>query len=199
MSLRHALLATLDAGAMTGYELAKTFDQSANRVWHATHPQIYTELRKLERENLVVAQEEPRGTQGKATKRAYTVTEAGREELCRWVATVEEPTLPRDVAHLKATYFEYAPPDAAREQFAAHRAYHAEQLRRWEWHVEQLRARGTDLMQRRLAKAPKERHAAIVAYKVHVYEGMAERARAEVAWAERGLALVDELERDGFM
>jgi DNA-binding PadR family transcriptional regulator len=195
MSLRHALLAMLDAGAMTGYELAKTFDQSANRVWHATHPQIYTELRKLEREKLVAAREEPRGPQGKATKRAYTLTEAGYEELSRWVSTVEEPTLPRDATYLKATYFEYASPDIVREQFATHLAYHTEQLRRWEWHVEQLRARGTDLMQRRLAKAPESRHAAIVAYKVHVYEGMAERARAEVAWAERGLALVDRLEQ----
>ena len=40
MSLRHALLALLDASPMTGYELTKIFDQSASRVWHATHPQI---------------------------------------------------------------------------------------------------------------------------------------------------------------
>jgi PadR family transcriptional regulator AphA len=199
MSLRHALLATLEAGPMTGYELAKMFDLSANRVWHATHPQIYTELRKLEGENLVVAREEPRGPQGKATKRAYTLTEAGEAELIRWVGTVEEPALIRDSAYVKATYFEYAPTETVRKQFEMHRAYYAEQQRRWERHVEQLRARTTELMKRRLARAPEHRHEAIVAYKVHVYEGMAERARIEVAWAERGLALVDGLERDGFM
>jgi DNA-binding PadR family transcriptional regulator len=194
MSLRHALLALLDASPMTGYQLAKMFDQSASRVWHATHPQIYTELRKLERENLVVAREEPRGPHGKATKRAYSLTADGDKELRRWVAEIEEPPPVRDVAYLRATYFEYADADAVRRSFEMHRAYYCDQLKRWELHVEQLRARATQLLRERLAHSPQSKHAAIVAYKVHVYEGMAERSRAEIAWAERGLALVDELD-----
>ncbi|GAA5160501.1 MULTISPECIES: PadR family transcriptional regulator [Amycolatopsis] len=191
MSLRHALLALLEAGPMTGYELAKQFDQSADRVWHAPHPQIYTELRKLEREDLVAADEVARGT--KAVKRAYRLTEAGERELRRWVSEVEAPSPVRDAAYLKATYFEYADPEVVRRQFEAHRAHHQEQLHRWERHAAQLRARETELLQRRLAHAPQPQHEAIVAYKVHVYEGMAERARAEIAWAERGLALVEKL------
>jgi PadR family transcriptional regulator, regulatory protein AphA len=193
MSLRHALLALLDASPMTGYELTKIFDQSASRVWHATHPQIYTELRKLESENLVVAREEPRGPQGKATKRAYSLTPDGDKELRRWVAEIEQPTPVRDAAYLRATYFEYADADAVRHNFEMHRAYYTDQLQRWERHVEQLRTRATQLLQQRLARSPEAKHAAIVAYKVHVYEGMAERARVEIAWAERGLALVDTL------
>ena len=47
MSLRHALLALLDATPMTGYTLAKHFDQSAAFVWHAPHSQIYPELRRM--------------------------------------------------------------------------------------------------------------------------------------------------------
>jgi PadR family transcriptional regulator, regulator of vanillate utilization len=193
MSLRHALLALLDASPMTGYELTKIFDQSASRVWHATHPQIYTELRKLEQEHLVAAREEPRGPKGRATKRVYSLTADGDKELRRWVAEIEEPPPVRDVAYLRATYFEYAPPDTVRRNFEAHRAYYAEQQRRWEQHVEQLRARATQLIRQRLAGSLAEEHEAIVAYKVHVYEGMADRARTEVAWAERGLALVDKL------
>lgn len=50
MSLRHALLALLDAEPMTGYTLARYFDQSAAYVWHASHSQIYPELRRLESE-----------------------------------------------------------------------------------------------------------------------------------------------------
>jgi len=53
--LRHALLALLEARPMTGYELAKQFDVSAAYVWHAHHPQIYTELRRLEAARLVEA------------------------------------------------------------------------------------------------------------------------------------------------
>ncbi|WP_033292460.1 PadR family transcriptional regulator [Amycolatopsis jejuensis] len=188
MSLRHALLAVLDAGPMTGYELAKQFDQSASQIWHAPHPQIYTELRKLEREELVAADEQLRGT--KAVKRAYRLTAAGERELRRWASEVEEPQRFRDAAYLKASYFEYPEPDVVRRQFEVHRACHEEQLRRWERHAELLRAREPELLRKRLAGAPESGHEAIVAYKVHVYEGMAERARTEIAWAERGLALV---------
>ena len=123
----------------------------------------------------------------------YSLTPDGDKELRRWVAEIEEPPPVRDVAYLRATYFEYAPPDTVRRNFEAHRAYYAEQQGRWERHVEQLRARATQLIQQRLAGSPAAEHEAIVAYKVHVYEGMADRARTEVAWAERGLALVDKL------
>ncbi|GAB2989889.1 PadR family transcriptional regulator [Amycolatopsis acidiphila] len=191
MSLRHALLALLEAGPMTGYELAKQFDQSADRVWHAPHPQIYTELRKLEGEGLVAADEQPRGT--KAVKRAYRLNPDGERELRRWVSELEAPQQVRDAAYLKATYFEYAEPATVRRHFERHRAHHEEQLQRWERHVAQLQARETELLQRRLAHASESDHEAIVAYKVHVYQGMAERARTEIEWAERGLDLVDKL------
>jgi DNA-binding PadR family transcriptional regulator len=193
MSLRHALLALLEASPMTGYELAKFFDQSANRVWHATHPQIYTELRKLEGEDLIVAEERSRGPNGRATKRTYSLTPAGDRELRDWVARVEEPTQVRDVSYLRATYFEFAPPEAARRQFEMHLAYYDEQRERWERHVEQLRAGATQLLRQRLANSPKEEHEAIIAYKVHAYQGMVARARTEMRWAKRGLELVDRL------
>ncbi|WP_236791042.1 PadR family transcriptional regulator [Amycolatopsis sp. GM8] len=191
MSLRHALLALLDAGPMTGYELAKQFDQSADRVWHASHPQIYTELRRLEADDLVVADEQPRGT--KAVKRAYRLTGDGGRELRRWVSEVEPPSRVRDAAYLKATYFEYAEPETVRRHFEQHRAHHEDQVRRWERHIAQLRGHETELMRRRLDHAPEGDHEAIVAYKVHVYEGLAARARTEIAWADRGLDLLGKL------
>jgi hypothetical protein len=40
---------------------------------------------------------------------------------------------------------------------------------------------------------PAELHEALVAYKVHVYRGLADRARHEARWARRGIALVDAL------
>lgn len=193
MSLRHALLALLEAGPMTGYELAKQFDQSVAYVWHAPHSQIYPELRRLEAERLVVAHELPRGPNAKATKRAYALTPDGAAELTRWVAEITPPPSTREVAYLKATYFEYASPETARRQFAEHLAHFREQQRRWERHIEQLEARATALLRRRLSRAPDRSHQAIVAYKVHVYRGLVDRAKAEVAWARRGLQLVDEL------
>lgn len=194
MSLRHALLAILDARPMTGYELAKQFDVSAAHVWHARHPQIYTELRRLEAEGLVASEEAPRG-EG-ATKRPYFLTDAGCEELLRWLTVVEEPTRERDAALLKATYFEYGSFDLARRHLRAHRDHHRRREAHWDRHADDLERRDTTLLRSRLAHAPRHAHDAIVAFKVHVYRGLAERARGEMRWAEEGLDLVDRLERD---
>jgi PadR family transcriptional regulator AphA len=198
VSLRHALLALLDAGPMTGYELAKQFEVSVDYVWHAQHSQIYTELRRLEAAGMVVADTVPRGL---ATKRAYRLTPDGAAELGRWVTEIEPPPAVRDPAYLKATYLEYGTPERARAQFRAHRAFHEAQRNRFEEHIDLLERRDTALLRKRLAAAPADAHDAIVAYKVHAYRGLVERAKVEIAWAERGLELVERLaegaRRDG--
>jgi PadR family transcriptional regulator, regulatory protein AphA len=195
MSLRHALLALLEAGPMTGYELAKQFDTSVAYVWHAPHSQIYPELRRLEAGGFVTATELPRGERG--TKRAYSLAPDGAEELRRWVTDVDTPARPRDAAYLKATYLEYASYDDARRQFREHRDHYRQLQAHWERHVAALERRETALLQRRLEAAPESAHDAIAAYKVHTYQGLVDRARTEVAWAERGLDLVDRLARRG--
>lgn len=194
MSLRHALLALLDAGPMTGYELAKQFDTSVAYVWNAPHSQIYPELRRLEALGMVVAEDLPRGTHG--VKRAYSLTTDGAAELVRWVVEVETPARPRDAAYLKATYYEYGSFDDARRQFREHRDHYRLLQDHWQRHVTQLERRETVLLRQRLALADEAARSAIAAYKVHTYEGLVERAKAEVAWAERGLDLVDRLQRD---
>jgi PadR family transcriptional regulator AphA len=193
VSLRHAVLALLEVEPMTGYELAKQFDQSVTYVWSAQHSQIYTELRRLEAEGLLAATTVPRGAKELATKRAYRLTDAGAAELHRWVTSIERPANVRDPAYVKATYLEYGSYAEARHQFRAHRAHYEEQRNWYESHVDVLERRGTALLQRRLDRAPEPAHQAIVAYKVHAYRGLIERAKAEIAWAEQGLELVTRL------
>lgn len=192
MSLRHALLAILAVEPMTGYDLTKYFDRSAANVWHAPHSQIYPELRRLEDAGLVTAQSVARGDHG--IKRTYSITEAGLAELTAWVEEFTPPAPERDAFHLKATYFEYGSFTNARRQFQAHLDYHEELRRRWDAHVAVLEQRATTLMQRRLEAMPEEVHEALVAYKVHVYRGLADRARHEARWARQGIALVGTLE-----
>jgi PadR family transcriptional regulator, regulator of vanillate utilization len=194
VSLRHALLALLEARPMTGYELAKQFDVSAAYVWHARHPHIYTELRRMESARFVEAEEAPRGTT--ATKRRYFVTDSGCAELLRWLGEVAEPSRERDAAYLKATYFEFGSFELVREHFGRHLEHYRRVAAHWSTHADQLERRDTDLLRRRLAHAPRHAQDAIVAYKVHVYRGLSERARTEIRWAERGLELVDRLERE---
>ena len=195
MSLRHALLALLDAGPMTGYELAKEFDVSAAYLWHAPHSQVYPELRRMEEAGLVTAESLPRGERG--TKRAYSLTAAGAEELLRWVAELTVAPPVRDPAYLKATYFEYGTYDEARRHFGEHRDHHRRLVAHWQEHVSRLQRRATPLLQRRLARVAPEAAEVVVAYKVHAYEGLVDRSRTEIAWAERGLSLVDRLEHGG--
>ncbi len=185
-------MALLAATPMTGYTLAKQFDQSAAFVWHAPHSQIYPELRRLEEAGLIAGHEESRGIRG--TKRTYAITDEGRAELQRWVAELSPPPRERDGAYLKATYFEFGSFANARRQFQAHLAHHRQQQRQWEAHVEQLENRDTSLLRLRLAAWPEDLHDAIVAYKAHVYRGLVTRARSEVEWARSGLDLVDRLE-----
>lgn len=192
MSLRHALLALLEAGPMTGYELAKQFDVSVDHLWHAPHSQIYPELRRMEAAGLVEAESLARGA--RATKRAYSLTAAGAEELVAWVAREDETPPVRDPAYLKATYYEYESFEETRRHFREHRDRHRAVQERWQRHIARLQRHDTELMRERLARAPEGAHEAIVAFKVHAYEGLVDRARTEVAWAERGLALVDRLE-----
>ena len=192
MSLRHALLALLDATPMTGYTLAKHFGQSAAYVWHAPHSQIYPELRRMEAEGLIAGARELRGSRG--TKRIYSLTEPGRAELGRWVAEITPPAPERDAALLKATYLEFGSFANARRQFQAHLAHYEQIQRQWKAHVDELAHRDTALLRLRLAAWPEDQHEAIVAYKTHVYRGMAARARGEAQWAREGLALVDRLE-----
>lgn len=197
MSLRHALLALVEAGAMTGYELAKYFDRSVAFIWQARHSQIYTELRRLETEGLVVAETLPRGEKALATKRAYRLTAEGAGELRRWVTEITPPPPVRDTAYVKATYLEYGSYQQARAQFRAHRTHYEALRDQYERHVDELERRATELLRRRLARAPEATHDAIVAYKVHAYRGLIERSKTEIAWAEHGLELVNHLAAAG--
>jgi DNA-binding PadR family transcriptional regulator len=194
VSLRHALLALLEAEPMSGYSLAKFFDQSVAYVWHAPHSQIYPELRKMDEAGLISGRSEARGTY--ATKRIYSLTDAGRAELARWVEETAPLQRERDAAYLKSSYFEYGSFTSARKQFEAHKAHHEEQRRRWETHARNLEDRDTDLLRIRLAQVPEHVRKQVVAYKVHVYHGLIERAKQEVRWAVAGLRMVDELEAE---
>ncbi|HEU4973564.1 MAG TPA: PadR family transcriptional regulator [Baekduia sp.] len=80
MSLRHAVLGLLATQPATGYELAAKFDRSLANAWHASHSQIYPELAKLQDAGMVEVVGE-----GARRSRTYAVTDAGREELRRWL------------------------------------------------------------------------------------------------------------------
>ena len=98
-TLAHALLAVLAEGPRTGYALLKHFDQSLAYAWPASHSQIYPELAKLLAAGLIREGEPlPRGG------RPYELTEAGLEEVRRWLRETEPGRAVRSEASLRVFF-----------------------------------------------------------------------------------------------
>lgn len=191
MSLRYALMALLRVEPLSGYDLQKQFQVSVGHLWHAPDSQIYPELRKMEAEGLVVGEDQTRGERG--TRRVYHLTDEGEQAYIRWM---EEP-LPyarvREPANLKAAYLEAASPEAARAFLEEHVRHWRGELEQWEAELDRIDARANPMLMRRLAATPEHAHDRTVAFKRFGYEGLVDRARTEIAWAQRGLELVDRL------
>ncbi|MCK0473686.1 PadR family transcriptional regulator [Halalkalibacter sp. APA_J-10(15)] len=104
MSLRYALLGIISKKSVTGYDVVRIFKQQMIYFWSSTHSQIYTELRKMENDNLIEHELVIQGTL--PNKKVYSLTDAGKKELIRWA--IEEPlTLAKikDEFLIKATIF----------------------------------------------------------------------------------------------
>lgn len=91
--LREVILAVLAHRPMTGYEIARNFDQALSHFWRASHQQIYHELARLNGDGCVVfrAVAQP----GKPEKKLYSLTKSGRAQLRKWVATPTGAPQPR--------------------------------------------------------------------------------------------------------
>lgn len=97
MSVRQALLALLEQGAMYGYQLRAEFESRTGATWPLNIGQVYTTLSRLERDGLV----EGEGVDGERHV-IYRVTDAGREEVATWFATpVARSQPPRDEVAIK--------------------------------------------------------------------------------------------------
>lgn len=86
MSLAHAILGILNTMPMTGYDLKHlAFDESIAYFWQADQAQIYRTLDRMAaagwvKSVLEVQTERP-------NRKVYHITEAGQQELARWLAT----------------------------------------------------------------------------------------------------------------
>lgn len=176
---------------MTGYDLFKAFESSVGYVWYAPDSQIYPELKRMEKEGLLEGEEVVWGTRGK--KRQYHVTEAGITAFREWINSPIEYSRERDPVHLRAAYLEWADPESSRAQMRAHITHYAGWLAQWTEKVREIDDDSNAMLTKRLATADPAEHRRIRAFKKFTYQGMVARAEQEIAWAERGLALIDDL------
>lgn len=99
-TLKYAILGLINRESMTGYDIAKAFEDGLGNFWSAGHSQIYPELKKLTDESLIDFDTVIQGE--KMEKKLYTITAAGKEALIKWVM-LDEPPEPtqKDVFRLK--------------------------------------------------------------------------------------------------
>lgn len=87
MSIPHSLLALLSDQPMHGYGLKTRFEETTVDAWPLNVGQVYTTLRRLERDGLA----QPKGG-GEASQQLWKITTGGRGALTDWFhAPVAEP------------------------------------------------------------------------------------------------------------
>jgi len=91
MSIEHAILGLLSLNSLSGYDIKKMFEGSAALYWSGNNNQIYTALIKLHKLGWVSRETQVQDTS--PTRKIYSITEKGVEELRRWVFT--NPEIPQ--------------------------------------------------------------------------------------------------------
>ena len=127
MSLRYAALGLLAQQPGSGYDLLKRFESSMANVWPATQSQLYGELNKLADAGLIeVTDVGPRG------RKEYRVTDAGRQDLLRWMTNPQDDPPYRSAELLRVFLLSEMTSEQARAYMCAV-AEHAEaELSRYE-------------------------------------------------------------------
>ena len=107
-TLGHALLGVLAEGPRTGYSLVRHLAQSIAYAWPASHSQVYPELARLREAGLIrEGAAAPRGG------RVYEVTDAGLEEVRRWLRETEPSRTVRNESALRLFFLWLLEPDEA--------------------------------------------------------------------------------------
>lgn len=87
MSLKHGLLGLLNYESMTGYELNKKFNGSLGHFWQAKASQIYRELDAMEQSGWLVSERVIQDE--KPNKRVYSITPQGKTEFINWLSSLD--------------------------------------------------------------------------------------------------------------
>ncbi len=88
MSIKYAILGLLSWKPSTGYELKKIFEESSSMYWSGNNNQIYKALVQLQEEGYVTNETEHQ--EGLPSKKIYTITKEGIDELMDWVLSSPE-------------------------------------------------------------------------------------------------------------
>ena len=126
--LKYILLGFLNYGELSGYDLKSLMEESTSHFWHAYHSQIYTTLRKLEDEGLVISEEIEAGD-AKLNRRVYTLTDEGRSALREWIGEpMREMVQVKEDLLVRVFFSGSRDPQATVDELRAQRRLHQQQL-----------------------------------------------------------------------
>ena len=128
MSVRHALLALLSEGPKYGLQLRQEFEARTGEVWPLNVGQVYTTLRRLERDGLV--QSDDAGEDER--QKGFRITAEGEQDLADWLRTPPDLTSPpRDELVMKVLVALQVPGIDVHEVIQVHRRYLVELMQQW--------------------------------------------------------------------
>jgi DNA-binding PadR family transcriptional regulator len=133
MSISHALLALLSEGPKYGLQLREEFEARTGEVWPLNAGQVYTTLRRLERDGLIEPEDgDDAAGDDEARQKVYRITAAGEQELAGWLRTPPDLAAPpRDELVIKVLVAMRVPGTDVHDVIQAHRCYLVEVMQRW--------------------------------------------------------------------
>jgi len=138
--LKYAILGLLHYTDMHGYRIKEHIEQNFGHMWSINYGQIYPNLKKMRQEGLVSMTQMPQNGEKGPPRKLYTITEKGKQEFSKWLATSpEKPMLLRDPFLMKFVFFGFGDNrrsleiiDDQIQQYKKDLERRQKNLRRWE-------------------------------------------------------------------
>ena len=128
MSIRHALLALLSEGPKYGLQLRQEFEAGTGEVWPLNVGQVYTTLKRLERDGLVECDD----AADEGPQKSFQITTRGERELEEWLRTPPDLSLPpRGELVIKVLVARRVAGVNVHEVIQTHRRYLVELMQQW--------------------------------------------------------------------
>ncbi len=138
-TLRYIILGLLGARPMTGYDIKQAFDRALASYWNAGNSQIYTTLKSLSAAHLV--ESEVIEQKSRPNRKVYHLTDAGREELDRWLREDVPERFTKDDFLTKLFFCGETSDEVTLRHLVEHRASLLKQLEHMEWARQQYATR----------------------------------------------------------
>ena len=126
---RYAVLGMLTSGPRTGYDIRREIHGSVRHFWSESYGQVYPVLHQLVRDGLATVVVEP-GV-GRPDRKIYRLTEAGWDELRRWLVQPVTPQPSRNELLLKLFFGRHVPAAGLTRVVQAFRDRWADNVAAW--------------------------------------------------------------------